>query len=255
MIIRADRDHLAITLQTDHATLSGHFARHWGWPLDPFAGAVYAAAHHDDGWYGWELAAKVNPSTGAPYNFTEMPLDDHLTLYRAGIAQVLEGDPYAGVLVSMHIVRLYRPRADHEAEVARFVAEQEALQRIWCDRLHPPGPGRAEFDQRLQVNHRLLAFWDRLSLAFSMHAPAELADGLGIPRLPLNYGGDEEHARMVYVGDGHFTLDPYPFDQDPLPGAVPMRRIAPGPYLSNAALRAALAGAPVQVFSFTLGRA
>lgn len=260
LILRTESDQVIVTLQTDHARLSGVFARAWGNGRvarpEPYDTACAAADHHDDGWYEWERAPQVNPATGHPYNFTAMPLQVHLALYRQGIDRVRALDPYAGLLVSLHIVRLYRPRAagsGHEANIiAAFIRDQEGEQAAWRDALCPPGPVRAAFDRQVHVNHRLLAFWDRLSLVFGLHGLAELDGGVTVPRLPLSYDGNEEHATATHLGGGRVRLDPYPFDRDPLLCILPVRAIPNRRFPDDAALHAALAAAPLEAIAFSL---
>lgn len=260
MILHTASDQVIVTLQTDHARLSGTFARAWGNDRvarpEPYDVACVAADRHDDGWYEWERAPQVDPATGHPYNFTAMPLDTHLALYRQGILRVRADDPYAGLLVSLHIVRLYRPRADgsgpQAGTVAAFIREQEAAQATWRDELCPPGPDRAAFDRQVHVNHRLLAFWDWLSLVFSLHSLSELDHGVPMPYLPLNYAGDEEPATATHLGGGRVRLTPYPFARDRLPCMLPVRAIPNRRYPNDAALHEALAAAPLEAVAFTL---
>ena len=92
MIVRQDGDRLILILQTDHAAISGWLAEHWGNDAfdrpDPFDSVVYAAARHDDGWIPWEKAPKVDPETRLPYQFTDLPIDEHWGFYSTGLAEL-----------------------------------------------------------------------------------------------------------------------------------------------------------------------
>jgi len=66
MIIQEQGDHLIVIRQTDHAVLSGYFAREAGnenfarpEPLESFQ---LAATEHDNGWNEWELQPIPSPS-------------------------------------------------------------------------------------------------------------------------------------------------------------------------------------------------
>ena len=132
MIVRDAGDAWQVVLQTDHADLSGAFARAWG----------EQGPHH------------------------EVDIRSHLAFYRAGIAAITEQDSYAGLLVSMHGAGIYRQRygldpalglakaAEAQDEVDAFVAEQEA--KFGGE----PGERRADYE--------LLQLYDRLSLYFCM---------------------------------------------------------------------------------------
>src|SRR5260370_4030137 len=67
MIIQEHGDHLILIRQTDHAVLSGYFARESGnenfarpEPLESFQ---LAATEHDNGWNEWEIQPPVDPLT------------------------------------------------------------------------------------------------------------------------------------------------------------------------------------------------
>ncbi|HMJ02895.1 MAG TPA: DUF3891 family protein, partial [Conexibacter sp.] len=113
MLVRDAGDAWQIVLQTDHADLSGQLAAAWGGPgfarPEPYDSVVRAAARHDDGWAVWERRPRLT-ADGAPQSFFTVPAAVHLAFYRAGVEVVQEEDPYAGLLVSMHMSGLYRER-------------------------------------------------------------------------------------------------------------------------------------------------
>ena len=77
--------------QVEHARISGEFAESW---IDsPTANVTFlplinpeellpAIYHHDDGWQDWEKSPEVDPQTGRPLAFTEMPLEVALEIWR-----------------------------------------------------------------------------------------------------------------------------------------------------------------------------
>src|SRR5918912_227416 len=137
MIVCDTGDRWQIVMQTDHADLSGEFARRWKQRTDRSASLRVAAERHDDGWAVWEQAPMCDLETGKPVNFLDVDVLSHLAFYRAGIAAITEQDPYAGLLVSMHGAGIYRQRygrdlalglsraADEQELADAFVAEQE----------------------------------------------------------------------------------------------------------------------------------
>lgn len=172
MIVRDAGDAWQVVLQTDHADLSGAFARAWADRGPRHESLVLAAERHDDGWAVWEQSPLVD-AVGAPVNFLDVQVPAHLAFYRAGIAAVADEDPYAGLLVSMHGAGIYRQRygedpglrLTHAAEVAalveEFVAEQEASVPARAD--------AAGVDDDLRwADYRRLQAYDRLSLVFCM---------------------------------------------------------------------------------------
>jgi Protein of unknown function (DUF3891) len=200
VIVRDLGDAWQVVLQTDHADLSGAFARAWSTPLsEPL---LIATERHDDGWAVWEQAPRVDQE-GKPVNFLEVDIRSHLAFYRAGIAAITEQDADAGLLVSMHGAGIYRRRygldpglglaraAEAQAEVDAFVAEQEA--KFGGD----PGDRRDEYE--------LLQLFDRLSLYFCIRDAEN-----GEPE-PVELQGYTLEA----AGPWRVRIAPYPFADGP----------------------------------------
>lgn len=218
MIVRDAGDAWQIVLQTDHADLSGGFARAWADRGPRHESLVLAAERHDDGWAVWEQSPLVD-AAGAPVNFLDVQVPAHLAFYRAGIAAVADEDPYAGLLVSMHGAGIYRQRygedpglrLTHAAEVAalveEFVAEQEASV-----------PARMEAtgvdDEFRWADYRRLQAYDRLSLLFCMRdLERERAFELG----PF---------RIEPRGAWRIGVEPYPLAEGPRTLGL-VRRLVP----------------------------
>jgi hypothetical protein len=209
MIVRDLGDAWQVVLQTDHADLSGAFARAWRTPVsEPL---VIAAERHDDGWAVWEQAPRVDQD-GKPINFLEVDIRSHLAFYRAGIAAITEQDADAGLLVSMHGAGIYQQRygldpglglsraSEAQDEVDAFVAEQEAKF------------GRTPEDR--QADYELLQLFDRLSLYFCMRdlVGGEAAELQGYTLEP--------------VGPWRVKLAPFPFAESPGSFSL-VRRVLP----------------------------
>src|SRR5436305_493748 len=83
---------------------SGTLARAWGSALfaapDPYGEVCLAAEQHDVGMAEWDLRASLNPRTGLPCSFLEIPLQTHLALWTAAPAKLLTQSRYAALLVS-----------------------------------------------------------------------------------------------------------------------------------------------------------
>lgn len=196
MIVRDAGEVWQVVLQTDHAQLSGAFARAWVEQGPGHASLVIAAERHDDGWAVWERAPRVGDD-GKPVNFLDVDVRAHLAFYRAGIEAVTEHDPDAGLLVSMHGAGIYRQRygldpslvlsraPEVQELVDAFVAEQEAT--------FGGEPGDRHDD------YALLQVYDRLSLYFCMRdvESGEAAEVQGFRLEPLS--------------PWRVRLSPYPF--------------------------------------------
>ena len=218
MIVRDAGDAWQVVLQTDHADLSGAFARAWADRGPRHDSLTIAAARHDDGWAVWERAPQLD-ETGKPVNFLDVDVTSHLAFYRAGIAAITEHDPYAGLLVSMHGAGIYQQRygrdpslglsraAEVQELVDAFVAEQEAA---YDDRIAQIGVGE---DERWR-DYELLQLFDRLSLYFCMRdvEAGEAAEVQGYSLEP--------------IGSWQVRLEPFPFVERPATFALRRRSLS-----------------------------
>ena len=266
MIIQEQTDHLVIIRQTDHAVLSGHFARELGNEVfmqpEPVESFRLAAMEHDNGWDEWELLPGIDPVTFLPYSFMSIPTEEHIELYRRGIERVVKADRYAGLLVSMHCLALYdRTRATMPGFSAKYVKSQDStmvtdfLQMLRLQQLRLKVDLRADplmknfTDEKwLQANAQRLEALDRLSLYFCM-GPLE---GATIDAVPADYQGTEVDWDLQPEGGNAATLEPYPFRRDPLEISILARRIPKRRYADDGDFQKALSQASYFALKFTL---
>lgn len=264
MIVQPQDGQLLLIRQTDHAALAGVFAEHWGnadfarpSPRDPL---IAAALHHDDGWLLWEVSPRLDPSTRRPYQFTAMPVAEHVGFYRAGIESLLTLSPYAGLLTVMHLAGLYQMRfgSDRSIEPKHLTSEEEQVQRQFLDELQQQQEAlRRELpqqgvpsswleEQRLWCNYKLLQMYDRLSLYFCMAPPRPMEVGPA----PLDYEGGQTQLTLTPLTERTVAITPYPFDRSPLPFTVRAALAADRDYAGDEDFRAVFAAAPVTELSF-----
>jgi hypothetical protein len=215
VIVRDVGDSWQIVYQTDHADLSADFARAWADTGQRHESLVLGTERHDDGWAVWEQAPTID-GEGRPVTFIDVPIPIHVAFYRAAIAAITEDDPYAGLLVSMHGVGIYKQRfgtdatlkASHEpdvqAVVEAFVAEQETG---WPARRAAAGAAEDESF----ADYFRLQLYDRLSLYFCMRdvEAAEIVD-----------------YRLEPVTPWRVRMDPFPFRESPARFTL-LRRVLP----------------------------
>jgi len=266
MIIQEQGDHLILIRQTDHAVLSGYFARELGNEIfarpEPPESFQLAAEEHDNGWNEWELQPRIDPFTFMPYSFMSLPTQEHIDLYQRGIERVVKVDRYAGLLVSMHCAGLYdRTRATIPGFSAKYVKSHEApvvsdfLQRLRLQQLRlkmdlrgDPATVKFSDDKWLQANAQRLEALDRLSLYFCL-GPLE---GATIDAVPADYMGTEVDWDLQPEGNDGATLEPYPFRRDPLEISILARRIPKRRYADDLELQKVLAQAPYFGQKFTI---
>ncbi len=250
MLLRELQDGWLAIAQPSHAWLSGQLARAWGnerfGPVSPAEEVFLAAEQHDIGMGAWDMAPDLDPRTGLPYAFMELPLAVHLAQWRDGPRRVLGQSRYSGLLVSMHGARLYRRRdldrlAPEEAEDVRdYLSEQEGLQaRVRRALGEPP-------EEEIARNSQLIWIWDYLSLALCLGwAPCTAHD------VPTATGPVEMEIRPTGQGLTH-SVRPWPFGAGgPVTVRCEARRLQ-RPYSSEAEMRAGLEAAPWETLAFAL---
>ncbi|MBV8955556.1 MAG: DUF3891 family protein [Solirubrobacterales bacterium] len=218
MIVCDVGDCWQVVLQTDHADLSGDFARRWSQKTERSGSLITAAERHDDGWAVWEQAPMCDPETSKPLNFLDVGVLAHLAFYRAGIAAIREQDPYAGLLVSMHGAGIYRGRYGSQPEltltfageareqVDQFVAEQESRFEARDAELGVSAEQRRE-------DYELLQIYDRMSLLFCTNNTLEPSAS--------EFSGH----RFEPDGEAAVRVSPFPFDGDEQRFSLLRRRV------------------------------
>jgi Protein of unknown function (DUF3891) len=268
MILHEQDNEVVIIRQTDHALLSGFFAREWGNEEfsrpEPFESFRLAAAEHDNGWHEWEVLPEIDPATFLPYSFMSIPTQDHIALYQHGLERILKVDHYAALLVSMHCAGLYdRARATMPGFSAKYVRASEShlvsdfVQRLRLQQLRlkvdlRANPKTKAFTEEkfLQANLQRLEALDRLSLYFCLPA---LGDST-IESVPLNDQGGEGDWELRRESADTIALAPYPFRREPLTVSILARRVPKRHYADSVDLQNTLARAPYSPIKFTVRR-
>jgi len=235
MVLRELGDDAVLCIgQPAHAWLAGQLARAWGnglfagpWPRDEVLPAV---DQHDLGMAAWDAEPELDPETGWPRSFTDMPPQTHLALWSRAPRLALTQSRWAGLLVSMHGAYLYSQRAD-EPGVREFLTAQETFQRELVASL-------GVTEAQAAHNQRLLAIWDWISLALCMD------------RLPVTVQADRP-LTLAAAGEGAVTAAPWPFASDRVEVSVE-GRVLEERYDDEARMRDALARAPWRTLRFSV---
>jgi hypothetical protein len=257
-VILQQGDPITVIRQTDHAFLSGFFAREWGNDTfsrpEPFSSFCLAAAEHDNGWQEWEMRPGADPKTFTPYSFMTVPTEEHIALYQRGIERIVKVDLYAALLVVSHCMGLYdRSRATIPGYSAKYVKSPEQqlandfLQRLRLQQLRLKVDLRNDLankdfanEKSIKANSQRLEALDRLSLYFCLGN----AEDASIEAVPVDDKGNEADWEVRPAGQNRFTIHPYPFRRDPLDFAILARRIPKRRYTDDADLQTVLSSTP-----------
>ena len=161
LLPRPAGDLLRLVTQPDHAHLAGEALSLFRLPEltgHPRREALLRAVRlHDNGWRELDAAPPVDPASGLPYGFIELPSAHRLEAWERGTARYAGSDPYAALLAVEHALVLHADRRDREGwrELLPRLDERRAELLATC------GLGEGE----LAADYRWLGLADTLSLA------------------------------------------------------------------------------------------
>jgi hypothetical protein len=218
MLYRQEKQGKIAITQPMHAWLAGQLARAWGnerfGDVVPFEEVCLGAEQHDVGHTAWEQEPTLNPQTGLPYSFLEMPRQLHVQLWSQAARCVLPQGRYAALLVSLHGTRLYQrydsanDLPENARSVQRYLERERAFQEELLASLRSD-PHYAPYaaEEVVARNQQLVGLWDALSLAICF--------GRTSPRSWENVPTATDTTTMTLCtrDDDHTTLSvtPWPF--------------------------------------------
>lgn len=254
IVLEQDEKLLTIT-QLEHQEIAGQLASLWGNSRfskpEPFGAMVVAAGNHDIGWWNKDTHPAVNPRTGFPYTFTELPVIEWLQMYRKGIDRIAEEDPYEGLMVCMHGVGLRKNRYDtvpatdrkdtlsgkEKKSVEDYITDGEKLQAKLRKKLEQdPLYKRQSTEKWIWANYRLIQVWDRLSLHLCSDGILGGIRGLLKP-VPCGYDSEDVEIMVNKTGSGKFSIEPFPFSRAPIQLLLRAKYISKKKYQTNEELR------------------
>jgi hypothetical protein len=261
MIVRKQPNgEVMLLTQTDHSRLAGFLASHWGndtfAPLQPYESVARAATFHDFGWLRYETAPQINPGTGEPYTFINLPFSQQqLEAYQWCVDWLSGVDPYSALLVALHRIGLWRSRFDTitypewrfrdiklPVEIEEYIARNKPL----LDEQRATIGG-----DTIWTNYRLLQVWDLLGLYFTVSDPYEHA----VEPVPVAYDGQElSGVRMSLhpMNERQVVVDPYPFDVRPLTLHIPYRSFKTATFPDQETFRREFFQAVPQMLTYTV---
>jgi hypothetical protein len=250
MLYRQEKQGKIAITQPAHAWVSGQLARAWGnkrfGEVEPWEEVCLGAEQHDVGHTAWEQAPTLNPQTGLPYSFLEMPRQLHVQLWSEAARCVVPQGRYAALLVSLHGTRLYQrydaanDLPENARAVQRYLEQERAFQEELLASLRAdPHYKPYATEEVMARNQRLIGFWDALSLAicFGRTSPQswELVPTAASTTTLMLSARDDDPTRL--------RLTPWPFHRQPVT-LVYEGRFLTGTFSDEATMRHALEHAP-----------
>jgi hypothetical protein len=268
MIRRQSLDSFLLIAQHDHALLSRRLAER----IDALVVArpqryepvMLGIGLHDSGWPLHDDRPVLNEKH-LPLDVFETPRAIGLEVWCASVDRAAEADPYAGLLVSLHVLALSQLLANlhisprDRFEINKFhhvqIERQEAFRRKLGLRTDLPlqmGLAQKHLEPQedsLRFDLELLQAMDRVSLALCCtHTPFDR-----IARLSPRPGADEQSVSFESdARDGALSMHPWLFDTDEIHEQVPCRRVPATPFTDPRQFRAAFDAAPVEMLQLIL---
>jgi hypothetical protein len=231
--------------QVEHARIAGEMAAAWRGPLVEPAAAhdelLAAIFHHDDGWAAWERSPGVDPRSGRPLDFTEMPTEESLAIWTASIEGAQRIGPLAAWVVSRHFCVLLEAGLRRQSSAAgdrptaatavqddaqEFLSHQQRLQADWhCQLAERQGETAAG-----RLTERGLAWlqtFDYLSLWLCCREETEPLE-VDLP--------DRQRLRCVPGAVGQIRIEPWPFASSTVELTATGREVAVARYPTRASL-------------------
>ncbi len=223
--------------QAEHARLAGGLASVWAdgalASIDPHAEVIAAITHHDDGWKDWDAIPDVDPETGRPFSFIEMPLATSIDIWRRSIYLACSRGYLAAHMVSAHFTALLQKASTRWSRDSlrfqnsrQFLDDQSDHREIWLAQWQQGQP-RVRTRAMADLALGYLQFFDMLSLWFC-GAPRSEPQSFATPT-----GGQ---ILVVPKSDLRFKLEPWPLAENEWHWTVPARSVPAARYASREAL-------------------
>lgn len=261
MLHRQDPAGLIVITQPAHAWVSGCLARAWGneqfGSFAPTEPVCLGAEQHDIGWLLWEGAPTLNPKTGYPHSFREIPTDVHVNIWSSAKQLALPFGRYAALLVSLHGTGLFeryrnwQKSPESSQKVQMFLEQEYAFQAKLTANLEDDPHYAAYAEPKvIERNRSLVAIWDLLSLAVCMRLDQEQQ----VNQVPTASGETTLTLTPVDDDPARIKVEPWPFQQSKVT-LVYEGQILQETFTDEAAMRAALTSTKWVTMTTTLSPA
>ncbi len=232
MIRRENAQQWLIIPQIAHAQLAAEIADCWWFDsvtieADEISLMKQAVHHHDDGWQVWDSAPRIDPATGIPRDFREMPAPAATEIWRKSIDECVQQiDPLVGVWVSRHFCALAvralssREVNDDQRALHMFLSEQEKFQGECCAASQKRLDHKRDPDRLIEFGYRVVQFFDLVSLwlcCSESPAPLETTSpaGQSVQLSPLTDNRVDVSAKLLRSEELHLATTGFPIAARP----------------------------------------
>ncbi len=244
--------------QPTHAWVAGQLARAWGndrfGTFAPWEEVCLGAEQHDIGWHQWEGAPTLNPTTGYPHSFTELPTAVSIDIWTRVKEVVMPLGRYPALLISLHGTGLFQRYTSWQRSteatqlVERYLSSEEVFQQHLVNVLQSdPHYESYATPTAIALNRQLVATWDTLSLMLCMgvHSPRQ------VEQVPTATGETNLVLAPIDADPTRITVAPWAFWSDSVT-LVFEGRVLRQPFVSEEAMREVLRTADWVTITTTL---
>lgn len=226
MIIRKQNNQLVLLRQDEHDDQCGQVARLWGTEkfqqLKDHETVSIGIENHDTGWTKPDDDVLFNEITKRPMNFMDVDLPNHVDFYESGYRQILDKNPYSGLLLGLHWIGLYTSRYGNDPTFTYKVSDDlkdymnsviTRMEKEFAEKklqFWTPKQARSEFDDNMWMQFEFFQVMDRMSLFLAHTNPKEEKETvLG----PIRPSRQEKPIQLTLKakGNGIVVVDPFPF--------------------------------------------
>lgn len=218
MLYRKTSEDLICITQPTHAWVSGQLAQVWGGEtfgsFTPHEAVCLSAEQHDIGWLPWEATPTLNPKTGYPHSFMEVPPEVHTKLWAGAKQLAMPMGRYVTLLISLHGTGLYERFTSWQKSleatrvVQAFLEQEKEFQQQLIHRLQQdPYYQQHVIPEAIARNQRLVAVWDSLSLAICMGVTTQRQ----FEQVPMATGETTLTLTPINHDPAQLTADPWCF--------------------------------------------
>lgn len=273
MIRRQVDDQFWLIEQHDHALLAGELARSWGGEFarpNPWESAYFGTAMHDCGWHAFDRRPRLGRDS-LPMDVFETPREIHLPAWSESSRLTAVRDPYAGMLVAMHVLALSMLSVS-SSQPGRFDSQQlrqqfdlNKFQHLQFELIEwmrkklslrvdrPLRMGLAEgwsdpAEEDLKYNFRVLQALDKISLAFCCTTIPDANP------TPVHKAPGDTPIKLTLTRPDPVTLDisPWPFVPQKITLNLRYRAIPALPLENDIEFQSLYASTPQKIQQMTL---
>jgi len=134
MIVTPVGDRLRFVTQPDHAHLAARLMTLWREPAMAEhvrrKDLLAAIREHDSGWRDLDAAPRVDPATGCPWTFLDLPDELRLDVWTRGTRRFVDEHPYVALLTTAHALALHERRRESTTWAAALDEWSEQRDRL-----------------------------------------------------------------------------------------------------------------------------